>query len=719
MQRLSEFIKKHRDTAILAGLSCFLAGVTVAWLWLDNMPPAWDDAWYLANSLVMFDTLAGKGIFGYVHEFFRILGPKPPLITILPTPFFLLLGRDYHYAFVVNLLLVPLLFFCVYRLGKEFSTPRAGLLAVYILGTMPMVYGLARWYLADFALVVFVCLAVYFLTQSGNLQNRRNALALGIVCGLGSLLKAPFLLYVACPITYVIIRSFSEARQRQLPSNPSKVLATKTLYPFLLPAILLPLPWYLVNLPRTYRYVLTAGFSQEGDFYGTGHPFTVGAVKAYLVRLINAGPSCYYVGLGILMLAFIVLTKHPQSFLKSFSHKGLIFLSLWALPFLVFLFGRNKDVRYAAPLLPVYALALAFAIEFVISQVPRARNAIATLVLAFPLIALLQNSFGLLGGWQPRIGSFQFASTSLGYARKYDPALWHHAEIVETLAHLPSAKQGAKVAILLGTDRAGFNSNNLGLAAVQARLPLEISTTAYEMDRAAAVRLVDETPFFIYKDGGEPESTYFNRQRGAVQQEVRESGKFVEIPCGLALPDGGRVRIFKNLSQNSLVMSGALLAPGLDDIGSCDVNFDGKIRLAGLMVELKPSSIDLKYRWRCLKPVDRNYWCFTHILDEQNNVIGYLDHQVLGGEPPMPQWREGEVAVEHVRYLLQPRYPGSVRRLRIGLYDLPSGERLKVVGSSRAEGLELSLTDDGTAILVGFGSTAEKANAKKPRNNVR
>ena len=79
-------------TAIGLGLS-YLA-VNVAWLVCDTRPPQWDDAWYLTESLRLFDTSQERGWTAYLVQFNNTFGFKAPLIVALPTPFYLLFGRD-------------------------------------------------------------------------------------------------------------------------------------------------------------------------------------------------------------------------------------------------------------------------------------------------------------------------------------------------------------------------------------------------------------------------------------------------------------------------------------------------------------------------------------------------------------------------------------------------------------------------------------------------
>src|SRR5262249_54382006 len=152
-------------------MASFFIATTGLWLWLDRSPSQWDDSWYLTNSLVMYDALREGGITGYGKTFLTILGTKPPLITALPTPFYLTLGRNAHVAYAVNLIFMAVFFGAIYQIGRQYWGKRVGVLAVYFTGTMPLLYGLSRWYLTDYPLAALVCLAVYLLIASHDFGN--------------------------------------------------------------------------------------------------------------------------------------------------------------------------------------------------------------------------------------------------------------------------------------------------------------------------------------------------------------------------------------------------------------------------------------------------------------------------------------------------------------------------------------------------------------------
>jgi 4-amino-4-deoxy-L-arabinose transferase-like glycosyltransferase len=148
-----------------AAVSLFFLGINFIWLRLDRTPPAWDDSFYLTSSLVMHDALAEGGLPGYVRQFRTIMGTKPPLIAVLPTPVYLIFGRKPRAALLVNLGCLLILFASLYHLGKRHASRRAGLIALAVAATMPMFYGLSHWYLVECGLTAIVVMSIALMGE--------------------------------------------------------------------------------------------------------------------------------------------------------------------------------------------------------------------------------------------------------------------------------------------------------------------------------------------------------------------------------------------------------------------------------------------------------------------------------------------------------------------------------------------------------------------------
>jgi len=69
-------LESHRHWLAFAVLSFFFLVWTFVWLHLDRSPPAWDDAYYLTNSLVMYDSLTSGGLVVYAKTELTVMGTK-------------------------------------------------------------------------------------------------------------------------------------------------------------------------------------------------------------------------------------------------------------------------------------------------------------------------------------------------------------------------------------------------------------------------------------------------------------------------------------------------------------------------------------------------------------------------------------------------------------------------------------------------------------------
>ena len=85
--------------------------------------------------------------------------------------------------------------------------------------------------------------------------------------------------------------------------------------------------------------------------------FLLDVVWRYLVHWVNDGISGAYFLLLVAMAGTALWYIELEQVGQALPSEGRTLVLLWFLPFLVFLFGRNKDIRFTAPLLPAVAIA--------------------------------------------------------------------------------------------------------------------------------------------------------------------------------------------------------------------------------------------------------------------------------------------------------------------------------------------------------------------------
>ena len=338
-----------RHTTVLSAVLLCLVAINAVWLCLDHSAPAWDDAYYLTNSLRTYDALTDNGLLGFGRQFLRGMSTKPPLIAALPTPIYLILGRHPRAALLVNLAFLLVTLTTTYLLTRALADRAAGLVALCIVGTMPMIYGLSRIFLVECGLTALVMLALYILACADT-EALWAPCILGAICGLGLLMKTSFPAYVAAPMVWIVIRGGRATMSR------------RRIGAFLVPLLLIAGPWYAVNASAALRTALAAGSKETARVYQTGGLAETGQ---YLVNLMNCGPRLYFVALPLLAILCV-------SRMSAACRRGILFCFVAALPIAFLAVSHYRDLRYAAPIFPVIAVAVGILATAAISRFPAA-----------------------------------------------------------------------------------------------------------------------------------------------------------------------------------------------------------------------------------------------------------------------------------------------------------------------------------------------------------
>ncbi len=107
------------------------------------------------------------------------------------------------------------------------------------------------------------------------------------------------------------------------------------------------------------------------------------------------------------------------------------------------------------------------------------------------------------------------------------------------------------------------------------------------------------------------------------------------------------------------------------------LGFDAGV--VGDTIMLRPGEVlGLTLYWRAMKPLDKDYTVFVHLLAPDGKIAAQLDRQPLDGHYPTTIWDEGQVVADQVELHLPPALPGGQYRLAVGLYDGQTMERLQV-----------------------------------------
>ena len=113
-----------------------------------------------------------------------------------------------------------------------------------------------------------------------------------------------------------------------------------------------------------------------------------------------------------------------------------------------------------------------------------------------------------------------------------------------------------------------------------------------------------------------------------------------------------------------------------------DVTFGQAGRLIGYDLAAPPggiqpgSAIPLALYWQAGAATERPYTVFVHLVDEAGAIQGYGDGEPGGGSLPTTSWLAGEYLTDPHQINVNSSAPQGAYRLRIGLYDPTTGQRL-------------------------------------------
>lgn len=488
-----------------------------------TLPPTFDDAWYLEISARLFHALCA----GEFAELYKIYANaflfKAPLISVVPIPFYIFLGVSIDTALLANIAAIFILAFYIYHLGKEHFNESVGGLAVIIALTLPMLFGMSRRFFAEFILTACVTAFAYHVLASNALTQHRHNKIIGVLLGLGLLLKSLFLFYMMGPI--------AELLWRQYDGSPKAFIKKleKPIKTILYIAIPIALTWYAHNLLYAVGYIFRASFGDIASHYGSTDVFAWATLLRYLNSLISDGPSYYYAVAAAAMGIALYLRERPRwSNLHTAweSSPGLRMILLWPiLPWAVASFGVNKDIRFMTPCLPAFALLLAVGLDRLIPKGPR-RKVFLTLFFLFPFNQFSLQTFGASLLPEITLGPISFLKRRTNYSEApYGPPYAEKREIqafVDTLQE-EAAKNGTpRATFVFGAETSNLNANNLNYYSARKNHGIHFVSYGYAESRVekTIARISDKGAEYILTADGIPES-YIPQSVRVIDAQIR------------------------------------------------------------------------------------------------------------------------------------------------------------------------------------------------------
>lgn len=358
--------------------------VNIAWLTADNVPPSFDQSIYLLRSFEFLRDVYRRDL-AMFFQHFTSWDPHPPLLPLLAVPFHLVLGASFDSARFVNIPLILVLIVSIYSLSLHLTGDKvSSLVASFVAPSIPLIGTFSRYFEIDFLLVVVTVTSMLLLVRSDGFRARRYTALFAASFVVGLLTKELFWLFLLPPAAYVVVSRLREStllRQRIL-HRPGAVavtiLAAGLLAVALLRCCLTAVPFVLRSFGEGL-FMLANGRYSAGEWIDYHNDFVGFGISYFnLFALIIVG-----------IARFVSRTSRPASGNSPWRLLGLWFL----IPYLFLSVAWNRDYRFAMPLMPVIAVAIACCASAIRNRL--LRYAILTTVIIGGSLQFYAQAFGI------------------------------------------------------------------------------------------------------------------------------------------------------------------------------------------------------------------------------------------------------------------------------------------------------------------------------------
>lgn len=350
---------KSNKTKTIIIILCFFF-LNLFWVTQDNrLPFIGDDARWLVetNNLTQFLKSGDFNGFGnrFGHLFMQDTNsvPRTPLFTLLSIPSFLVFGTSTDVAIITNLIVFAIASWLVYLLvckifNNEKQADLIGLLAVIVFNLFPGYFGMARLYMSEILQTAFVLLITLLTLKWGNSKTVWGYLILGILAGLGVLLRYILPIYLIVPALFFLYQQYKQKYKFK------QIVLRLGL--FLIGFVPVAATWYSNNFVAYWEFTRYTSNGALAEVVSLGPVWSPLTWFKYwkVIGLWHFSWPILLVTAGILGAGFIKLfsQKFKIKLLKKPSQAqwNMLYVALIPLPaLLITTFSVNKTARYFLP----------------------------------------------------------------------------------------------------------------------------------------------------------------------------------------------------------------------------------------------------------------------------------------------------------------------------------------------------------------------------------
>lgn len=370
-------VKLDKYLALTLLLILFHLIANVIWIYLNKVPPGWDQSLHIYYSMRYLDYLK-RGLENFnLVEFLKISGYYPPLVYFVGAIFALIGGCSYKFILLVGSLFFGLSIYFLYRYAELiFQNKKTAFFSAFFFSFFITIYEQSRYLMLDIPLTAFVLGGLLFLEKSNNFRNKKNTLIFFLFFGLACLTKWYSLVFFAIPMIFKLLISIKN-KQIKKDSIVNIVLG-------LLIVSFINLPWYCVNL-RTLLNISQMSITPE-----KADPQTILSLENSFFHLkLIIMFQLSFIGFLFFLFSSYLLAVDKENKRKIFIFVTIIFC------YLIFTIIGNKNIRYLFPLMPFFALVMGYGLDRVLRRGKSWTISFASLIIFYYIFSYLILSFGL------------------------------------------------------------------------------------------------------------------------------------------------------------------------------------------------------------------------------------------------------------------------------------------------------------------------------------
>lgn len=516
-----------------------IAILNLYWIKNDNYPPDYDQSVYLEHSEFFYHNLTDFGVKSFFISFINSFKVKAPLISIFPIPFYFIFGNSLKAAYFSLFICTFLINYFLFKLTLLIKNKKTALLTIFIFNTFPIIIGLSRAFYVEYFLTTVILAWFYYLFKSNFLQNKKVILTLGIIAGIGMLLKVIFPLYIFAPTLYYFYLSYKKSKNK----NSVIEYSVRVIFiGFIISAI-----WYIKNFVSIFKFLFTNGYGSIAQDYSEGSVFAISTLLKYWIKIIDQGLSFYY--LLLFLLLFILFFTQKQKIFRNNTKN--LFMVLWlVIPFLIFNFAVNKADRFLTPLYPALAILISV-LFFQIIKKPNKQILFGLFILIIPLIQFIYITFNFLPKTQYTLFGFYLIKSNFIEIRRPNNAKWPHQEIVD-LIYKDSIWDKNQINVNFISNHRVFNNYNLKYIATKNnyRNIYFDSLINYDENIESVINWINTSDYIIVRTNCEPGPEYLNNFSEELQNKLNNNELNFKNFKHYTLPDKSKVLIYKKYEND-------------------------------------------------------------------------------------------------------------------------------------------------------------------------